>query len=239
MSSKEMKNLKRSFFRTISILELSVILNTIVTIVTISEFSHHVMVIPFGIQIKILWRILLLEQGAILLIAGLLKKLAIDPLVKNVKTNQEKADTDYMTGLYNRNHFNKMIEDFNEFDFLGVFFIDVNDLKVANDQYGHEAGDELITSVANVLKNLELEYCYRFGGDEFVVVVPDTQREQIEELKQIIFSKVSQIELSCDLKPTIALGVACGRFRDIKDLVREADEKMYQNKQKYKLKKNR
>lgn len=79
--------------------------------------------------------------------------------------------TDGMTGIPNRTAVIEFLNSLRAEDDYGVVFFDVNDLKKANDVYGHETGDRLISEVADVLRSSFLEhdgFCGRYGGDEFV-----------------------------------------------------------------------
>jgi diguanylate cyclase (GGDEF)-like protein/PAS domain S-box-containing protein len=86
---------------------------------------------------------------------------------------------DPLTGLYNRRMATEMIEKQINLSkrnrtFLSVCFIDINDLKTANDKYGHAEGDFLIKSVASILLECtrDSDYIFRMGGDEFVILLP-------------------------------------------------------------------
>lgn len=97
---------------------------------------------------------------------------------------QHDAITDPLTGLHNRRHGlelleqtrNRMVRTGSEFSLFGI---DINNLKGVNDTYGHKAGDELIISVASALREGVRSYdvVCRMGGDEFFVVLPDTDLE--------------------------------------------------------------
>lgn len=82
-------------------------------------------------------------------------------------------DKDTLTGLQNRNAWNDKIEEIiNKTTEVGIVFADLNNLKYANDHFGHLAGDALINTFADILKStFDERNIYRIGGDEFVVVV--------------------------------------------------------------------
>jgi diguanylate cyclase (GGDEF)-like protein len=92
------------------------------------------------------------------------------------------AYTDSMTGLWNRRYFDeRVVEEISRASRgsnipFSILLVDINDLKVINDALGHAAGDEAITWVAAFLKSAMRAHdvCCRIGGDEFVLIVPDT-----------------------------------------------------------------
>ena len=112
---------------------------------------------------------------------------------QNIRKMKIMSTTDLLTGVYNRNAMNNRIsDDLNGNDPItkpfGVFFVDVNGLKTTNDTQGHPAGDDLLKDVAATLKELgddKLEV-YRVGGDEFMVIATDTDKEEFAKLKEIL-----------------------------------------------------
>ena len=94
---------------------------------------------------------------------------------------------DGLTGLYNRMGFSRRCEEegFEKSDFdishVILLALDVNDLKIANDHYGHDVGDELIRHVAKTLVScMETQDIFRMGGDEFLVYLRDVTDEEAE-----------------------------------------------------------
>ena len=114
---------------------------------------------------------------------------------QNIRKMKIMSTTDLLTGVYNRNAMNNRIsDDLNGNDPItkpfGVFFVDVNGLKTTNDTQGHPAGDDLLKDVAATLKELgddKLEV-YRVGGDEFMVIATDTDKEEFAKLKEILIN---------------------------------------------------
>lgn len=138
---------------------------------------------------------------------------------------------DMLTGVYNRNAMNAKISELNEKQVsVGVLYADVNGLKRVNDELGHIAGDALIKRAAGVLMQVfDRQYVFRAGGDEFVIIMGDVEREAFLE-------KVTGLEEI--LKRAKEFSMAVGyRFTEtaerLDQTVREADEAMYANKQRY------
>lgn len=145
--------------------------------------------------------------------------------------------TDVLTGLYNRNaftehtdgyHGNKMPEN------LTVIYFDVNDLKGANDNLGHDAGDELIRAAANCIRETfgEVGNCYRTGGDEFIVITQAVEKE-VSQLCQLFEEKTEKWTGRKVKKLRVSYGSASvNEFpeADFAALQKVADERLYYNK---------
>jgi len=141
------------------------------------------------------------------------------------------ATTEPLTGVFNRVSYKADAPVFDKekpSDFSCIF-VDVNELHLINNTYGHVAGDEMLIYVANSLKNVFYgNKIYRMGGDEFLVFVKDTHQDVIEE-------SIRQFEEL--LKPKnyhVAIGVS---YRSVntntEEMVKEAEVKMYEAKAKY------
>jgi diguanylate cyclase (GGDEF)-like protein len=151
----------------------------------------------------------------------------------------ELADTDSMTGLLTNRAYQERLE--TEFrktrtarQSLSLLILDVDYFKRVNDTYGHPQGDDLLRKVGEVIRQhaRKVDICCRYGGDEFVVLMPETikaeaamvaarLRQAIEEMEFIVDHKVVRI--------TASIGVA-GYPQDVSDkaaLVQAADTAMY------------
>ncbi|MBC7343511.1 MAG: GGDEF domain-containing protein [Clostridia bacterium] len=156
---------------------------------------------------------------------------------------KEKAERDHLTGLYNRLALYRLLpqmleEAQKQGKPLVVAMLDLDNFKRINDQYGHQAGDDALRFIAafikRVLRNDDL--AVRFGGEEFVIVLPATDfakaRIPLERIR-------TQIAVKGMLPPgaevlTVSIGVAgyAGRGPvDPDELIRQADEAMYRAKQ--------
>ena len=107
------------------------------------------------------------------------------------------AVTDALTGLHNRRHGLELLEQTRNRssrsgNMFSLFGVDINNLKGINDTYGHKAGDELIFSIANAMKEGVRSYdiVCRMGGDEFIVVLPDTDLEAGQRILERIYLQV-------------------------------------------------
>lgn len=140
--------------------------------------------------------------------------------------------TDGMTGALNRNAFirDTMPDDSRELLSAGCFFIDINGLKRTNDTYGHEAGDELIRQIYHIICSEVRQYpVYRLGGDEFVVLCQNITRARLDGMEERLREELSG-------KNGCSAAVGAGFLENPNDLgviIEEADQRMYQDKERY------
>jgi diguanylate cyclase (GGDEF)-like protein/PAS domain S-box-containing protein/putative nucleotidyltransferase with HDIG domain len=141
---------------------------------------------------------------------------------------------DSLTGLYNRRFFEEQLTRLEETNKdLSMIVADVNGLKPINDKFGHLAGDNLLKSVATIMLEVvgEQGFVSRIGGDEFAIILEDSQmlnQEIIVNKIKLIFSKM-KIEGIC---VSVAIGYQsrCAGGIGVYQLFKEADEYMYKNK---------
>ena len=110
--------------------------------------------------------------------------------------------------------------------------IDLNNLKKINDEYGHDEGDKLIEKTAKTIKDCirTNDIVARLGGDEFAILNVETNLIDTEKLSKRIFNALTAINIE------VAIGIAVrDPSKDLKEAVKEADKKMYENKAKLKL----
>lgn len=150
--------------------------------------------------------------------------------------------TDDLTKCYNRRHAMYTLREwFSRSKRYGTAFsmiyFDLNGLKQVNDLYGHQAGDLLLRSVVSNVKNLlrESDLLFRMGGDEFMVLCPDTNRKGAYICAERMQECVGKITI-VDQKVTFAYGVAHSSedYKDMDDMIQNADAAMYECKQKMK-----
>lgn len=120
---------------------------------------------------------------------------------------------------------------------FGLLFIDVDHFKMFNDSYGHGLGDRMLKTVANSIGNglRILDILCRWGGEEFIVIVPNVKDDKLCEIAERIRMLVEKSFIAMDdktLKVSISVGGALIREGEsLESLVQRADEKMYQSKE--------
>ncbi|MBQ1463689.1 MAG: diguanylate cyclase [Ruminococcus sp.] len=150
------------------------------------------------------------------------------------------ANHDGMTGTLNKRCYHNMIENFRSCSSICVIYFDVNNLKLMNDTLGHESGDYVIKRAAEYIKELmsPKDYCFRMGGDEFLMVMTECTYREMDSVISRIESE-SPIILNRDSDPLkCALSYGCsygkGSF-DYDSLLTEAEEGMYEKKAELKM----
>lgn len=152
------------------------------------------------------------------------------------------AITDPLTGIHNRGYLMKRGEE--EFELLrrssrpfGCIMLDLDHFKRVNDTRGHVAGDSVLKGVAARLRSSMRPYDIvgRYGGEEFMVFLPDTTFEQSLVVANRICEKVRSEQFEADgelLSITVSLGVTCAGKSDciLNDIIKRADEGMYKAK---------
>lgn len=154
----------------------------------------------------------------------------------------EAARTDYLTGLANRREVvEKMDVELSRarrhHEDVAVLLLDIDTFKRFNDGYGHQGGDAVLRGVATVLRtSLRLEdLCGRWGGEEFLVCLPNTNREHAAGVAEKLRAGVAnlQVEFQGDyLRPTVSIGVAVPAGpsdvpASLDELVQRADKALY------------
>ena len=151
------------------------------------------------------------------------------------KKMENRAEIDGMTSLYNRSKYLDTISDSCTDDSsVAVIFWDINLLKSINDNLGHEAGDKLILSVANSIKAVtgHKDMSYRIGGDEFVMIMRNCDEKMVKKKISEWQNSLEEMRKIADFPISVSVGYAVGKGKNISDVVRKADEMMYENKRK-------
>jgi diguanylate cyclase (GGDEF)-like protein len=155
---------------------------------------------------------------------------------------ERRAKTDALTELPNRRAVEEALA--REIDRarrygmrLSVVMIDVDELKTINDRFGHEAGDAVLTAFADAMTDAvrSVDVPGRWGGDEFLLVLPATGADQAEQLARRLFDSVRRHPVTTgslvEYVTRLSIGVAeLGPEEDLGQLIRRADEAMYEAK---------
>jgi diguanylate cyclase (GGDEF)-like protein/PAS domain S-box-containing protein len=156
---------------------------------------------------------------------------------------REQSIRDHLTGLFNRRYMEETLERellraVRQKLPLGLLMIDVDDFKKYNDTLGHAAGDEILQSLAKLLieHTRGEDIVCRYGGDEFIVVMPGASREATYRRANLISASVPHCQISTEKKIlkgiTISIGIATfsESGNSSAELLREADATLYQAK---------
>ena len=185
---------------------------------------------------KNFWEVFLLGNGVF---GGLL--LLMFYRFKDKEKYEQLASIDPLTKITNRRKFDELAQ--YEFDKakrynrpLSFIIFDIDDFKKINDKYGHQMGDKVLIEVANTVKNSirKTDIFARFGGEEFVILAPETDIIGGKQLAEKIRKIIEEISLNPVSKITASFGVTEIKDSDnnIDDLYRRADKALYQAKEK-------
>lgn len=155
------------------------------------------------------------------------------------RISELRADTDGLTGLHNHEYLMKTLE--TEIERLkryphplSIIMIDIDHFKEINDTYGHQVGNAVLAEFSKTMRcEARLtDTVGRYGGEEFMVILPETDRvcalEFAERLRTLVEqAKFTQIEISI----TISAGIASYTGQKQTELIRQADDRLYQAKQ--------
>ena len=150
------------------------------------------------------------------------------------KTLKDEKDHDGLTGLYNKSRFLELKKTlFRNQKTIAVFNMDVNNLKKMNDVYGHEAGDRVLTATGRNLNEIfGHDHCYRFGGDEFLILWPAGTEEAFRAKLDELIARAPLIGVG--EKAACCIGFTHGTVSDeqeLRSMFAQADRKMYEAKQ--------
>ena len=145
-----------------------------------------------------------------------------------------QARSDPLTGLLNRSGFEALIDDLADGDQMAVAFIDLDDFKVVNDTYGHDAGDRVLIAVAEHIAAVvrDGDAVARLGGDEFAILFRETEQPE-KTLPRLLHEVTKPITIGRDLSVVVgaSIGLATGRpDESAPQTVRNADIAMFTSK---------
>jgi diguanylate cyclase (GGDEF)-like protein len=176
--------------------------------------------------------ILLFEAGQAQLSAEM------NQLVSSDQQLKEKGIRDPLTGLFNRHYFNDIIRrelaSARRFGTsISVLLVDVDRFKEINDLKGHAVGDDVLRFVANYLTACvrESDYVFRWGGDEFLIVLPKTDAVAAAAKAEELVRRLPKIPGTDNLQPTLSVGSASHQSNvEFPITLAEADSRMYEMK---------
>jgi len=171
-------------------------------------------------------------------------------VVQNVRTHDQisiHAYTDSLTSLPNRRSFDwesqKILDQAQRYDrTFTIAMLDLDEFKRINDTYGHAIGDDSLRIIAQCMKNAirKSDFLSRFGGDEFVIVFPETTKEMASQVLENLLDRVDKCLIPIEKEHFECLTVSYGMASfpedalDIKTLINLADQQLYLQKQEIK-----
>ncbi|MFT9847288.1 response regulator [Aneurinibacillus sp. REN35] len=165
--------------------------------------------------------------------------LRIKTLISRVETYRSLSMRDALTGLYNRRYLIERLQELfvsyaRKPSDISLAIMDLDYFKRVNDTYGHPCGDTVLKSFASFLKSRlrEVDIITRYGGEEFIVILPDTNVEQARTILNRMREEFGRHEIECDdarIFQTFSGGIAqLGKEGDdIPKLIQQADQALY------------
>lgn len=151
-----------------------------------------------------------------------------------------RASTDPLTGLLNRSGLYPKMSELSRLiatgQYFGVLLLDLDFFKEVNDEFGHLKGDQLLVAVANILQSVTsmTDICARWGGEEFLVLLPNASLASILATAESIMRTVRSLRLSGITEKTLTTSIGayfCEVVEDIDDSIRKADLALYTAKE--------
>ncbi|HYA28141.1 MAG TPA: diguanylate cyclase, partial [Acidobacteriota bacterium] len=151
-----------------------------------------------------------------------------------------QTQVDSLTGLYNRRAFEKKIHE--EFERskryhnpLSLLILDIDNFKIINDTYGHHGGDAVLVKISEIFreKTRQSDFPCRYGGEEFVLVLPETDQENALQVASKIHDAIRSSSFGTTVRPfslTVSIGVSSTSARfysDWNQMVNDADQALY------------
>ena len=160
-------------------------------------------------------------------------------LDKKNRKYEKMASTDQLTGLYNRYKFTELfVSEYNTMvqreNSMSLIMIDIDFFKKINDTYGHNIGDNVLLQVSNLLLKYlrNVDIVGRWGGEEFIVLLPTAMVQNAQILANKIRIGISECEMEEGLKVTASFGITQVEYGDeLKSTVKRADDALYEAKQ--------
>lgn len=173
------------------------------------------------------------EENLIVMNKSLEKKVQ-----ERTKELQERVIRDSLTKLLNHkasyNYLEKEINDCRKtLNPISIIMLDLDYFKRINDTYGHQAGDEVLVSVSRAITNniTERDIAGRYGGEEFIIILPNRYINQAIVIAERIKTSISQLEFNYEgLKVTASMGVSSWRGENAVEFINKADNLLYRAK---------
>ena len=161
---------------------------------------------------------------------------------KSIENIKEMSLKDHLTGLYLRRYMNDVLENliysYNRYKkVFSIIMMDLDNFKSVNDTYGHLAGDEVLRVIGSLLKTStrKSDIPIRYGGDEFIVILPETKLNDAVVVAKKIKDKINSIRFKkneIEFKCSLSLGVTQVRDGDtMENVLDRVDQALYKTKE--------
>lgn len=161
-------------------------------------------------------------------------------MIEYVKAIRDASHKDFLTGLRNRRFFFETAEGLyadakRGNTTIAIAMLDIDHFKKFNDSFGHDAGDEVLRTIAGVIESRfrKSDIVARFGGEEFCVLASNMDIEKVQIVFEEICETISQYDVNLGntvAKATVSIGVCTTLHDSLEKMIRIADEKLYQAK---------
>lgn len=181
-------------------------------------------------------------NSALILLFALIASTMSFLVVILIDRHMKRSNEDFLTGLMNRRAFEETLHNMIKLNKrkkvkFSLLVIDIDTFKQINDTYGHGVGDLVLKRVANLICTSikETDFLFRYGGDEFVVILPHTTKDQASFIAKRLSDEVCEASIRIDGNQVIKIQVSVGVAEYSQDVsvdafLHEADEAMYQKK---------
>lgn len=151
---------------------------------------------------------------------------------------QRLSETDYLTGVWNRKKLDQLLDEqaalFGRYQTLfSILLIDFDHFKKINDRHGHAAGDRALIEITELIRGQirATDYLGRWGGEEFIVICPNTDKDGAGHLAELLRNRIANYEFRVIGKQTASFGVAgYSHVSSVESMVASADDALYQAK---------
>lgn len=197
-----------------------------------SDNGVKVLVTVIGVTIVGVFVCKLRQVGAVALRDA---RALADMLMEDNALLEEASTVDVLTGLRNRFSLRRDYARYAQADeLLNVMMIDLDNFKDINDVYGHEQGDTVLSQIGSILLDVfGKSHCYRYGGDEFLVIVPNWSSGSFEDACKRLRNQMREVTYGGGYHVHFSGGYAYGVPQlqsDLRLMIRQADDSLYRAK---------